>query len=150
MMWRKLVYYPFLFLTFAAIVCVGTRALELSAGCAVLYDPEAGRVLYGLNSGQESAIASTTKLMTAIVAYENSDPDDLVMVVREDTLVEGSSMYLQAGETLSAEDLLYGLLLMSGNDAALTLARHCAGDVDTFVSLMNEKSAETGACQYSF
>lgn len=133
----------------AVLVLASPSALaaepSLSAVSAILVDGKTGRVLYEKNVEEERAIASITKLMTALVAVESTpDLSREVTVKREYTLTEGSSMYLKVGETLTLETLLYGLLLVSGNDAALAVAGFCAGDVETFVGWMNEKAAELG------
>lgn len=117
----------------------------VSAASAILVDAESGRILYEKDAHTPRLIASTTKLMTALVAAEcTADLDETVTIVRADTLAEGSSMYLSVGEEVTMEALLYGLLLHSGNDAALAIARHCAGDVATFVRWMNEKAKSLG------
>ena len=117
----------------------------LSASCAILMDQESGRVLYEKNAGERRSIASITKLMTALVAVElHPDLSSTVRVEKEWTGAEGSSMYLKPGEELTLEALLYGLLLSSGNDAALAIAGYCAGDVDAFVAEMNKKAAQLG------
>ena len=134
-------------LTLAVLLCSSVRAAGpgISAASAILIDGESGRVLYAQNAEEERPIASITKLMTALVAVE-SHPDlsEVVTIRPEWTGVEGSSMYLKAGEELTLEALLYGLLLASGNDAAVAIAGFCAGDVDTFVAWMNDKAAELG------
>jgi D-alanyl-D-alanine carboxypeptidase len=111
------------------------RETSVSAQAAVLMDADSGRVIYGLNENQTLLIASTTKIMTALIAIENCNLKDTVNIKREWTLAEGSSMYLQAGETYTVEELLYGLMLASGNDAALALACHTAGTVEAFAEL---------------
>lgn len=118
---------------------------EVSAASAILVDAQSGRVLYEKNAHERRLIASITKLMTALVVVE-STPDlaELVTIEREWTLAEGSSMYLKPGEQVTLETLLYGLLLLSGNDAALAVAGYCAGDVETFVDWMNQRAAELG------
>lgn len=118
---------------------------ELSAAAAILVDADSGRVLYEKNAHEKRLIASITKLMTALVAVE-STPNlaQEVTVERADTLTEGSSMYLRIGEKITRETLIYGLLLSSGNDAALAIARSCAGDVDTFVDWMNQRAQSLG------
>ena len=124
---------------------------ELSAQCAILVDGESGRVLFEKNAHQERAIASITKLMTALVAVEYGGAlEEQVTIRPEWTGIEGSSIYLKPGETVTMETLLYGLLLHSGNDAAVALAAHCAGSVDAFVDRMNERSAELGMEQSHF
>lgn len=124
------------------------EALEVSATAAVLMDADMGQMLYEKNGDRQMLIASTTKIMTALVVLEHAAPDD-VITVTPDHMAEGSSMYLRAGETLRVEELLYGLLLCSGNDAALALTE-CAGGLTPFVALMNEKAAALGMAHTSF
>lgn len=114
-------------------------------------DAESGRVLYEKDAHTRRLIASTTKLMTALVAAESCiDLGENVTVEYADTRTEGSSLYLQVGEQITVEALLYGLLLHSGNDAALALARYCGGDVETFVEQMNQKARELGMADSHF
>lgn len=124
------------------------EALEVSATAAVLMDADMGQVLYEKNGDRQMLIASTTKIMTALVVLEHAAPDD-VITVTPNHMAEGSSMYLRAGETLRVEELLYGLLLCSGNDAALALTE-CAGGLVPFVALMNEKAEALGMAHTSF
>ena len=124
------------------------EALEVSATAAVLMDADMGQVLYEKTGDRQMLIASTTKIMTALVVLEHAAPDD-VITVTPDHMAEGSSMYLRAGETLRVEELLYGLLLCSGNDAALALTE-CAGGLVPFVALMNEKASALGMAHTSF
>jgi D-alanyl-D-alanine carboxypeptidase len=98
-------------------------AVSTSASSAVLMDADSGRILYAHNENARMLIASTTKIMTALVAIENGCLTDVVTVKRDATLVEGTSMYLKEGERLTRETLLYGLLLSSGNDAAVRWRR---------------------------
>lgn len=105
---------------------------------------ESGRVVYSKNADQKSLIASTTKIMTAILAIENCRMQDEVLIEDEYCRCEGSSMYLKAGDEYTVEELLKGLLLVSGNDAALALACHTSGSVSEFVKLMNHKASELG------
>ena len=116
-------------------------AISTSASSAVLMDADSGRILYQQNASERMRIASTTKIMTALVAIENGDLSKVVTVRRAETLVEGSSMYLKEGEQLTLETLLYGLLLCSGNDAALVIARAVGGSEERFVDMMNRKAA---------
>ncbi len=113
------------------------------SGYAVL-DGETGRVLIGSNSDARLPIASLTKIWTALVAIENSDLQDKVVISPKAAMSEGSSIYLQAGETVTVETLLYGLMLRSGNDAATALAEHVGGSVEGFVKLMNERAVIAG------
>ena len=114
----------------------------ISAGAAVLMHE--GRVLYGKNESSRLPMASTTKLMTAILAIENTEPYDKVKITPEHCAVEGSSMYLKPGTEITVLELLKGLMLVSGNDSALALASHTAGDTERFVELMNRKAVELG------
>ncbi|MGC7927110.1 D-alanyl-D-alanine carboxypeptidase family protein [Lysinibacillus sp. VIII_CA] len=113
------------------------------SGYAVL-DGETGRVLIGSNSNERLPIASLTKIWTALVAIENSDLQEEVVISPKAAMAEGSSIYLQAGETVTVETLLYGLMLRSGNDAATALAEHVGGSVEGFVKLMNERAVIAG------
>jgi D-alanyl-D-alanine carboxypeptidase len=105
-------------------------------------DASTGRVLYDYNGGKQSLIASTTKIMTGLLIAESCDLEAEVAVPDEALLVEGSSMYLKQGEILTVEALLYGLMLHSGNDAAIALAMYDSGSVEAFVHKMNKKAYE--------
>ena len=109
-----------------------------------------GRIMYEKNADDRSLIASTTKLMTAIVTLENARLNELVDIRPECCNIEGSSMYLKAGERYTVKELLLGLLLVSGNDAAQALALHVAGSVENFTQLMNGKARELGMEDSSF
>ena len=131
----------------AAVSLVGcltavTEAVEVSAAAAVLMDADSGRLLYEKNGEKRMLIASTTKLMTALVALEQGGLQQEITVTGGH-MAEGSSMYLRPGEKLTLETLLYGLLLSSGNDAALAVTE-CMGGAVPFVARMNEKAAELG------
>lgn len=119
-------------------------APSVSAEAACLIDAHSGAVLFEANSSARLPMASTTKIMTALVVLETLPLDTLVTVPPEAAGIEGSSIYLKAGEQLTVETLLYGLLLESGNDAAHTLAVACAGDIPRFAERMNQKAAELG------
>ena len=121
-----------------------------SAAAAILVDADSGRVLYEHNADRKMLIASTTKIMTALVALREGDLSDVVTVSREAAGTEGSSMYLKAGERLTLETLLYGLMLCSGNDAAVAVAEHVSGSVDAFVEKMNETARQLGMTSTSF
>ena len=124
--------------------------LAVSAKAAILMHADSGRVLYEKNADEHMLIASTTKIMTAIVVLEHCELDDLVEVDSRSAGIEGSSMYLKAGESYTVEDLLYGLLLVSGTDAASALALHVADSMEEFAELMNAKAAELGMTESSF
>ena len=117
---------------------------EISADAAILVEPFTGTVLYEKNADERMLIASTTKIMTAMVVLERCALDEPVQVTMAHAAVEGSSMYLRPGEEYTVEDLLWGLLLASGNDAAAALADHCAGSMEAFAALMNENVPRWG------
>lgn len=114
------------------------------AGACVVLCADDGSTLCAKNADSRCLIASTTKLMTALVCLENASLDDVVTAQARHCAVEGSSMYLRAGERYTVRELLLGLLLASGNDAALALAEHTAGSEAGFVRLMNQKAQELG------
>ena len=115
-----------------------------SATSAILIDAESGRVLYEHNADREMLIASTTKIMTALIVCEQCNVLDRMRIPKEAVGIEGSSMYLQEGEVLTVQALLYGLMLRSGNDAAVALAIYCGGTVEGFSQLMNDKARQLG------
>ncbi len=116
----------------------------VSAKSAILLDTASGRALYEKNADRQSLIASTTKIMTALVVCEQVNVLDRVRIPEQAVGIEGSSMYLKAGEVLTVQDLLYGLMLHSGNDAAVALAIYCGGTVEGFAELMNDKAHRLG------
>lgn len=124
-------------------------AVGTSAASAILIEQQSGRVLYAQNADEERLIASITKIMTAVVALENGSLQDTYTVTAED-MAEGSSMYLRPGETLRLEELLYGLMLSSGNDAALAVAHCVSGSVEGFVDEMNATAARLGMSHSHF
>ena len=126
-------------------------APEPAAAAYVLMEADSGRVLLARNEEQRRSIASTTKIMTCLVALEHSTLTDKVTVRREH-LREGSSMYLAEGESLTMEELLYGLMLPSGNDAAECIAAYCGGSGGSkqFIAWMNEKAASLGMTHTAF
>ena len=139
-------------LAMGVLLCPPARAsVGIRAASAVLLDAESGRVLYAHDAHHPRLIASTTKLLTALVATEQADDLDEVVTVKGEWLgSEGSSIYLRAGEQITLRGLLYGLLLQSGNDAAMAVACHIAGSEGDFVALMNQKAADLGMRNSSF
>lgn len=129
-------------LVLALLLCRQAHGLELSATAAVLMDADSGQILLEKNGDRRMKIASTTKLLTALVVLECCVLQDTV-TVKESHMAEGSSMYLKVGETVTVEELLYGLLLCSGNDAALALADACGG-LERCVEEMDRAAAELG------
>lgn len=126
-------------------------AEDISAKSAVVIDGDTGEVLYSFNSNERLPMASTTKIMTALLLCElGGDLSTTVVTTNEMVTVEGSSMGLLAGDTVSYYDLLYGMMLSSGNDAANTVAISLAGSVDRFVDLMNERAEQMGLVNTCF
>lgn len=114
---------------------------SVSARGAILIERESGRVLYEENADQMMPMASITKVMTALLTIEHCDLGEVVTVSRNASGVPGTSIYLAPGEQLTVQQLLYGLMLRSGNDAAIALAEHVAGDAGSFVKQMNDRAA---------
>lgn len=135
---------------FGPVVSIQAQAVSTSASSAILVDVDSGRVLYEQNADAKMLIASTTKILTALVAIEQGDLRQIVKVSRQAAYTEGSSMYLREGEELTLETLLYGLLLCSGNDSAVAIAEAISGSSEDFAVLMNEKAQELGMTHSSF
>ncbi len=129
---------------------LSATAFAISARSAIVMDANSGRILYSHNANAKMGMASTTKIMTAITALENADINSIATVSSTAYGVEGSSMYLVKDEKLTLEDLLWGLMLVSGNDAATAIAEHVAKTTDAFADLMNKKAAEIGAVDSHF
>ncbi|MEG1009262.1 MAG: D-alanyl-D-alanine carboxypeptidase family protein, partial [Clostridia bacterium] len=122
-----------------------TNKPNISAGSSVVIDANSDTILYNKNMNKKIYPASTTKILTAIIAIEKLNLDDTITVRKEELELvpeDSSIMYLQEGEVISVRDLLYGLMLKSGNDAANVLAYEVSGNLTDFVSLMNEKAKE--------
>lgn len=127
-----------------AVLLLPCHAQGLSAKSAIMTDAQTGRVLYEKDADSRSLIASTTKIMTALVVCEQCNVLDRMRIPKEAVGIEGSSMYLREGEVLTIQELLYGLMLQSGNDAAVALAIYCGGTVEGFVERMNDKARALG------
>jgi D-alanyl-D-alanine carboxypeptidase (penicillin-binding protein 5/6) len=126
-------------------------SLNLSGEGAILIDSDTGQVLYEKNPHMKLHPASTTKIMTGILALELGNMDDIVTVDEEVVrLTDGSHIALEPGEQLKFEDLLNALLIESANDSALAIAKHISGSIDEFVKLMNDKAKELGALNTNF
>ena len=123
---------------------VSSKAPEVSAKAAIGIEASSGEIFFQKNIDQRLPMASTTKIMTAIVALEYGNLSDNVKIDRRAVGIEGSSIYLYEGEILTLSELLYATLLSSANDAATAVAIHIGGDVDTFVDMMNQKAGELG------
>lgn len=118
---------------------------SIAAAAAVLIDGASGRILYGQNENEMLPEASCTKIMTALLALENSALDEDVTAGKNAHGVTGTSLYLSEGETLSMEQMLYGLMLRSGNDASVAIAEHIAGSVPDFAKMMNDRAKQLNA-----
>ncbi len=138
---------PYLDVTYFAGAAKPPR---LAAHAAILLENTTGTVLYALHENTPRAPASITKIMTALLALETGRLDDIVTVSRKAAGVTGSSAHLFTGQKIRMEDLLYGMLLRSGNDAAVAVAEHLAGSVSAFAQLMNERAKELGAVHTRF
>ena len=123
---------------------------ELSAHSAIVLCADTGDVLFEKNADERMLIASITKIMTAIVAIENADLNDKIVIKPEWSAIEGSSMYANPGQSYTVRELLYGMMLNSGNDAAAALACTLCGDEISFAEKMNEKARELGLEDTSF
>lgn len=131
--------------TLAVSLVLPVEAGAVSASAYCVMDSITGRVLYQSNADQQMGMASTTKIVTAIVALEHANLQDIATVSAKAANTEGSSLYLKAGEKITVENLIYGLMLNSGNDAAVVLAEHIGGSVEGFAALMNELAERVGA-----
>lgn len=121
-----------------------------SAQAAVLMEKNSQRILFQKNMDLKLPMASCTKILTALTVVENCDVEETVTVPQQAVGIEGSSIYLRAGEKLTVKELLYGLLLRSGNDSAVALALHVSGSLDDFRNLMNETAEKYGANDSNF
>ena len=130
----------------------GSKAEEpnINSRSAVIYDRVSKKVIWGKKEKEIRAMASTTKIMTAIVVLENSNLSDIVTISKKAANTGGSSLKVNTGDKITINDLLYGLMLKSGNDAAVALAEHVGGSIEEFVCLMNEKAKELGLQNTNF
>lgn len=125
-------------------------SLNLSAQSYILIEENSGRVLLENDAHRKMAMASTTKIMTALIAIENGNLDDIVLVGEDSVNIEGSSIYLKVGEKVKLIDLIYGLMLRSGNDSAMAIANHISESEENFVFQMNQKARRIGAKNTNF
>lgn len=145
---KRLLSFSLAFLLFAIAMPVRAHtangSVTVSARHATLYEPVTDTFLYDKDGDTPAPMASTTKIMTAYVACMRGDLTDRVVIPKDACGIEGSSLYLEAGETLTLHDLLWGVLLQSANDAATAVAIHMAGSVSDFARLMNEEAGRLG------
>ena len=123
---------------------------KIDSRAAVVIDRESKRILYSKNCNEKRAMASTTKIMTAIIALENSRLEEKIIVSKQAAKVGGSRLGLKEGDKISMNDLLYGLMLRSGNDAAVQIAETVAGNYEEFAKLMNKKANQLGLTNTHF
>lgn len=136
--------------SFFTIYVYSADSPTVSARAATLFEPETESFVYMKNADERLPMASTTKILTGLIALDTLPEDELITVDERAVGIEGSSIYLEAGETLTAKDLVYALILQSANDAAAALAIKISGTVDSFAELMNEKARELGLHDSSF
>jgi D-alanyl-D-alanine carboxypeptidase len=140
-------------LTWVAPLCAASGSaaeLELAGRAAVLLEMRSGKVLWEHNKDLSVPPASTTKIITALVVLEKTKLDDMVTVPVAATTAAGPSAQLEAGERLTVDQLLHGMMLRSANDATIALARHVGGTSEKFVAFMHEKARQIGALHTSF
>ena len=125
-------------------ITTNVYAISDTAKSTVVIDNESKRVLYEKNKDEQRLIASITKIMTAVIAIENKNLDDIVTIGEEVLPMYGSNIYIEVGEKMSLRDLLYGLILRSGNDAAVAIATYVGKTEENFVKLMNKKAEDLG------
>ena len=135
---------------FLILTSANAFAFDISANCACVMIADTGEIVYEKNSGMKHSMASTTKIMTGIIALEESEGHEIVTVSANAASQEGSSIYIDSGDKVTVNDLLYGMLLNSGNDAACAIAEHISGSVDEFAGLMTKRAHELGAVNTSF
>ena len=138
------------FISMMALLAYAESDINTGAKSSALYNPDTGSFLYRKNANQRLPMASTTKIMTALIAIEDLDPDSMVRVTNDAVGIEGSSLYLKAGDEITVKDLIYGVLLQSANDAAAVLAIEISGTLDNFAELMNERAKDIGALDTHF
>ena len=123
---------------------------KINARAAIIYDRTTKQIIWGKNENEKRAMASTTKIMTALVVLENSNLSDVVTISKKAAGTGGSRLKISAGDKITINDLLYGLMLRSGNDAAVALAEYVGGSIEGFANLMNKKAKELGLNNTNF
>lgn len=136
---KKILIFIFVFLLFP----ININAISVPSNNAILIDEDSGRILFSKNINEKHLIASTTKIMTAVLAIESGKLDDIVTISDSVTKSHGSGIYVSVGEKITLRNLVYGLLLRSGNDAALAIEDYLGGH-EKFISSMNKKANEIG------
>jgi serine-type D-Ala-D-Ala carboxypeptidase (penicillin-binding protein 5/6) len=139
-----------LLMTFSISTTYADPVEAANAKAAVVMDVKTGRMLYSKNPNSKLPMASTTKIMTTLVAIESGRLKETVKVSKKASFTEGSSIYLKEGEQITVEELLFGIMLRSGNDASMAVAEHIGGNIEGFVEMMNAKAKEIGALNTHF
>ena len=147
---KTLIFFLFIFLVSSINVMAVSSPPEINAEGSVLMDASTGEILFSKNPDKVLEPASTTKVMTAILTLENCDLNEEVVVTEDFTKIDGTTIGLLKGDIVTVKDLLLGLLLESGNDAANALACHVSSSIDKFAVLMNKKATEIGAVNTHF
>ncbi|MBR3163119.1 MAG: D-alanyl-D-alanine carboxypeptidase [Clostridia bacterium] len=152
MKFKKIILYVTLFLLlYPSITVANTNETpNINSRAAIVLDRATKKILYGKNENEVRKMASTTKIMTAIVVLENSNLYDTVTISKNAALTGGSTLGIKEGDKITVCDLLYGLLLKSGNDTAVALAEHVGGSIEGFAEIMNKKSQELGLINTHF
>lgn len=135
---------------FILLIPINIFALTVTSKSAILMDEDTGRILYSKGIDDKRLIASTTKIMTAVIALESGKLDEKIIVSDEILKAYGSNVYLSVGEEISLKDLVYGLMLRSGNDAAIAISTSVTSVTNEFVKLMNKKALEIGMKNTTF
>ena len=137
-------------LSMMAMMISAEESTKINAKAYTLYNPETNFFLCGENINQKLPMASTTKIMTALIAIEELDPKEEIMITGQAVGVEGSSLYLAEGDIITVRDLIYSVLLQSANDASVALAMRIGGSIDAFAEKMNERAKLIGATDTNF
>ncbi|MBP2640877.1 MAG: Serine-type D-Ala-D-Ala carboxypeptidase [Firmicutes bacterium] len=140
----------FIFPQFALGATKQTANPDLSSKAAIVMEASTGKVLFAYNAEVRNFPASTTKMMTLLTALENGNMNEIVTTSQNAAGVEGSSLWLSPGEKLKLVELLYGMMLISGNDATVAVAEHISGTTDAFARLMTQKAHAIGAVHTNF
>ncbi|QCX32656.1 D-alanyl-D-alanine carboxypeptidase [Caloramator sp. E03] len=150
MKYKKAILLFIILIYFCSFTYSPKKDINLKCLSGVVIDQDSGRILYSKNGDMVLPMASTTKIMTAIIAIEKSNLNELVTISDKAVSIKGSVVGYKKGEKITIEELLYGLILRSGNDAAIAIAEHISGSVEAFSKLMTDKAFEIGAYNTSF
>lgn len=150
MIWKLVIFSLIVSIFIANIPQKVEASVTVNAASAVLIEQKSGRILYEKDAHTKRRIASITKIMTAILAIESGKMNEYVKISEQATRAEGSSVYLKPGEKIKLKDLVYGLMLRSGNDTAVAIAEYVGGSVEGFAYLMNQKAKEIGMLNTHF